>query len=233
LVLYLRKKKMTKDFMKETFMHIIRNESSTGPFHNLEITEEKFGWYPSGDISQQRIARDHVVFVGDAGCWTTPCGWGMGFILGNYKRFSEAIAGALDRDELDKKSLLKLSLFATHEKYEILLNALAMHFLARASVSQLDRFIKLFSEKIDPLLCEKLFTLTIAEKEVISVMPALLSEFGPCELLKIISKRDYRLIMGLIKYFIKDICNRISKTLGGGQNTRPPQGDSGFDFNDR
>lgn len=233
LVLYLRKRRMEKEFMKQEFTHIIRDEASTEAFHDIAVTEEKFGWYPSGDISQQRIARNNVVFVGDAGCWTTPCGWGMGFILDNYKDFSKEIGEALDKGRLDKKSLLRLSHFATHEKYEIILNALATHFLVYAKASQLDRFIRLFDGKVDPLICEKLFSLTITEEEVLSVVPALLSEFGVCELWRIVPKQDYPLIIALAKYFVKDAWNRFLTWLGFRKKKSSPAVDSGFDFNDR
>lgn len=230
LILYLRRKQMDKEFMKKEFSHIIRDEDSTKAFHDIEITEEKFGWYPSGDISQQRIAENNIVFAGDAGCWTTPCGWGMGFILDNYKRFSEEIGNALARNQLDKKSLLKLPLFTIHEKYEIVLNALAMHFLVHAKASQLDRFIRLFDDKIDPLLCEKLFSLTITEEEVLSIIPVLLSEFSLGELWHIIPKRDYPLIVELAKYFVKDVRQRFLIWLGVRKEKAPPRKNTGFDF---
>ncbi len=230
LVLYLRRKQIDKESMKKDFTHIIRDEESTRAFHDIEITEEKFGWYPSGDISQQRIAKDNVLFVGDAGCWTTPCGWGMGFILDNYREFSAEIGNTLTRNQLDRKSLLKLSRFATHEKYEIVLNALATHFLVHAKASQLDRFIKLFDGRIDPLLCEKLFSLTITEEEVLSVVPALLSEFTICELWHIIPKQDYPLIGELAKYFVKDGWQRLLTRLGLRRDDIQPGKNTGFDF---
>ncbi len=232
LILYLRKEQMSKEFMKKEFMHIITAEDSTREFHDIEITEEKFGWYPSGDISQQQIAEDNVVFVGDAGCWTTPCGWGMGFILDNYKHFAKHIGGALDQNMLDKESLLDLSLFKTHAKYEILLNALATHFLANASAPQLDRFINLFNKEIDPLLCEKLFTLTITEEEVIGVLKVFPSRFSIRELLRIIPKEDCSLVLAMAKYFIKDsVLQGLDKLLSPFKKKKAAsQSNNGFDI---
>ena len=156
----------------------------------------------------------------------------MGFILDNYQCVSKKIGKALADNRLDRKSLLKLSRFATHEKYEVVLNALAMHFLVHAKASQLDRFIRLFDGKVDPLLCEKLFSLTITEEEVISVVPALLSEFSLCELWRIIPKKDYPLIIELAKYFVKDFWNRFSSWMGFQKKKNAPAANSGFDLDD-
>ncbi len=232
LILYLCKERVTKDVMKEEFTRIIRTEDSTRDFRDLEILEEKYGWYPSGDISQQQIAEDRVLFVGDAGCWTTPCGWGMGFILDNYKFFSGRIAGAIEQDRLDKESLLALPHFGIRDKYEILLNALATHFLANASAPQLDRFINLFGGEIDPLLCEKLFSLTITEEEVVGVLRVLLSHFDLKELVHIVPRQDYLLILELAKYFLEDSVLQEFQELAHllGEKPGPSSAQDGFNF---
>jgi len=231
LILYLRKEKMDKDFMRQEFMHIIRNEDTTSAFHDIAIEEEKYGWYPSGDIDQQQFAEDNVVFVGDAGCWTTPCGWGMGFILDNYENFSAQVGKALDENALDRESLLSLSLFKTHERYEVLLNAVATHFLANASATQLDKFIGLF-HKVDPLLCEKLFTLTITEEEVVSMVKPILSTFSSEELLHVLPREDFLLVLELIKNFAEDILLDEFHELMHlfGEHDAPQTLNDGFDF---
>ncbi len=202
LILYLRKEKISYEIMEAEFMHVIRKERSTKNFHNIKIKELKHGWYPSGGLSQ-KIAEDHLIFVGDSACWTTPCGWGMTFILDNYKYFSRQISKVLDDNRLDKKSLLSIPHFKVHEKYEILLNSIITHFLSNASVSQLDKFINLF-KIIDPILCEKIFTLTITHEEVRSVLKIVLNQFDLRELIHIVPKDDYLLMLEEAKYFIEN-----------------------------
>lgn len=79
LLLFLRKEQVTKETMEPLFTQMLRKEDSTAPFHDAKIAEIKYGWYPSGGVSQS-VASDRVGYVGDSACWTTPCGWGMTFI---------------------------------------------------------------------------------------------------------------------------------------------------------
>jgi len=230
LILYLRKQQMSRDEMEKEYMHVIRNEDSTKQFRDITIKELKYGWYPSGTLSQQ-IAEDHVVFAGDAGCWTTPCGWGMGFILDNYKYFSQQISKALATNSLDKKSLLSIPHYKAHQKYEILMNAIATHFLSNASAYQLDKFINLFYT-VDPILCEKTFTLKMTEKELVEMLKAVLKTFDLRELMHIIPKQDYLLVLEEAKYFMEDsVVSEIHNLFDCFQKHRiQSRLNNGFDF---
>ncbi len=202
-VFYLRKERMPLEVMEKEYMKVIRDEPTTGNFHNLRIKELKHGWYPSGSISSQRLAEDHLLFIGDAGCWTTPCGWGMTFILDNYRFFSGQVRELLDKNTLDKKSLLSVPHYKVHEKYEVLLDAIVTHFLSNATASQLNRFINLF-EKIPKILCEKVFTLCITREEVQTMAKAMFKEFSPMELVRVLKKDDYILLLEEARYFVED-----------------------------
>ncbi len=202
-VFYLRKERMPLEFMEKEYMKVIRDEPTTPNFHDLNIKELKYGWYPSGSVNSQQLAEDHVVFIGDAGCWTTPCGWGMTFILRNYQRFSEQMRTLLAKNTLDKKSLLSVPHYEAHEKYEILLDAIVTHFLSNASASQLNRFINLFKD-IPKILCEKVFTLCITQEEVQVMAKAMLKEFELTELVRILTKQDYLLLLEEVKTFAED-----------------------------
>lgn len=199
---YLKKGRVDKDVMQAEYMKLLRDEPATANFHSVEIKENKYGWYPAGALSQQ-LAEDHVVFIGDAGCWTTPCGWGMTFILRNYSEFAGKMSKLLDANTLDKKSLLSVPHYKVHEKYEVLLDTIITHFLSRATANQLDRFINLF--KIIPyILCEKVFTLTISREEVHTMLTAMLTEFKLTELAGILPREDYLTVLEEAKYFAED-----------------------------
>jgi len=199
---YLRKEIVAKEVMDKEYMALMRNEPATANFHNAEITELKYGWYPSGALSQQ-FAEDHVAFIGDAGCWTTPCGWGMTFILRNYRHFAARIGVLLDANTLDKRSLLSAPHYKVHADYEVLLDTVVTHFLSVATANQLDRFINLF-HSLPKILCEKVFTLTITREEVHTMLKAMLAEFEPSELARILPKADYLLVLDEVRYFGED-----------------------------
>ncbi len=202
LILYLRKKKVPFDEMRKEFLHIMHKEESTKSFHDAEMKELKYGWYPSGGLTQQ-YAENRVAFIGDAGSWATPCGWGMGFILNNYKTYAKQLSALLKRDTLDKKSIEESIKLNVKAKHEILFDVLMTHFLVHASASQLDKFINFFSS-MDPILCEKLFTLTISQKDIKKIIKAFLKEFDFRELLHIIPPEDYLVILKEAKYFVED-----------------------------
>jgi len=104
LILYLRKEIIAREAMEPVYQRIIREEASTAAFHDMTIKELKYGWYPSASVSQE-LARERVIFAGDAACWTTPCGWGMSFILNNYRDFSGKLDAALRADTLGRAEL--------------------------------------------------------------------------------------------------------------------------------
>jgi hypothetical protein len=199
LILYLRRERVSREDMKPAFEHIIRKEDATENFHDIEIVEEKFGWYPSGSISQD-FARDRVMFAGDSACWTTPCGWGMGFILNNYRGVCERLSQALQDDTLDEASLVEIPKFRTRGKGEVALNAIVTHFLSNAPENMLDRFVRMFNPDnkesyVDPIYCEKIFTLDIEPEEVPIVLKAMLKAFSLKELWGILPADDYHTLL--------------------------------------
>jgi flavin-dependent dehydrogenase len=227
LILYLRKLRMDKEAMRAEYYRILRQEPSTGAFHDLRVTSERWGWYPSGGLSQQ-IAAERVAFAGDAACWTTPCGWGMTFILDNYRYFSQTIAACLANDTLDRESLLAASHYRLNDRYEITTNLLATHFLANATTSELDRFIRLFKDAIDPLLCEKVFTLKISQSELLELLGAVLGEFSIAELCRLVPAVGLTNLLNEVRYFAGDALLDGLKELFHAH----PDTDGGFDFDE-
>jgi flavin-dependent dehydrogenase len=227
LILYLRKVRMDKETMKQEYYRALRDEDSTGAFHNLKVTSERWGWYPSGGLSQQ-IAEERVAFAGDAACWTTPCGWGMTFILDNYKHFADKIGDCLDNDSLDRDSLLTASHYRIHDKYEVMTNVIATHFLANASTDELDRFIRLFMDGIDPIMCEKVFTLKISQEEILGMLKVVLEEFSIPELCRLIPAVGLTNLLKEARYFVEDGVMDLLRKLFHAH----PDTESGFDFED-
>ena len=229
---YLKKDRVPREVMEKEYMTLLRDEPATANFHDVVIKEQKYGWYPSGALSQQ-LAEDNLVFIGDAGCWTTPCGWGMTFILRNYAEFAGQISKLLEANTLDKQSLLSVPHYRTHEKYEVLLDTIVTHFLSVASANQLDRFINLFN-KIPKILCEKVFTLTITREEVHVMLKAMLDEFELTELAGILPREDYLLVLDEAKYFAEDaVVDEMHKVFGlfHQSKTEPSGMNNGYNFN--
>lgn len=208
LILYLRPQKVDKEYMKAEFLDILRNHPETKDFHDVEIDEFKYGWYPSGGITLA-ACRDRVDFIGDAGSWTTPCGWGMGFILKNYKPYARALLPLIQEDRLDKKSLAGLVQLKSYQKTQFLLNKLATYFLANATASQLDKFIELFNT-IDPIICEKMFTLRIEPHEIVQTLRAGAQLFTLKEVLTIVPRREY---WSITKDLLRLVAELIPHTL--------------------
>jgi flavin-dependent dehydrogenase len=228
LILYLRKEMVDLETMKAEYARIINSEDTTKEFHNLKVSSYRYGWYPSGALSQQ-IAEDRVAFAGDSGCWTTPCGWGMTFILNNYRHFAKGILVCLANDTLDKQGLLNASLYRVHDKYEIIMNVIATHFLANATTAELDRFIKLF-RIIDPILCEKVFTLKLSQSELVEILAVVLEEFSLAELCRIIPASGVKNILLEAGYCIGDLLFDSIRELF--RSDAAAEIDDGFDFDD-
>jgi flavin-dependent dehydrogenase len=226
LILYLRKELVELETMKAEYDRIISSEETTKDFHNLKVSSYRYGWYPSGALSQQ-IAQDRVAFAGDSGCWTTPCGWGMTFILNNYRHFSEGIASCLENDTLDRQELLDASLYRTHDKYEIMMNTVATQFLANATTEELDRFIRLF-DIIDPIMCEKVFTLKLSQGELLEMLKVVLEKFTLPELCRIIPAVGIKNLMLEAGYFAEDFL--IDSIKGLFNLGKVSDSDDGFDF---
>jgi flavin-dependent dehydrogenase len=188
--------------MEQEFLRILRNEAGTADFHDTVITETKFGWYPSGGAHSQQVTRNRVAFVGSSGCWTSPCGWGASFIIANYKKYAQNLIRLVKNNELKKEDLGELIHLSTRSKYQVLLDQVATHFLSFASASELNAFISLFDPNGEmgsegPLLCEKLFTLTISEKEALSMLTVVAKKIGFESFIKTIPHEDYLLLVGL------------------------------------
>lgn len=221
LILFLEKTKVPLDFMEQEFTRILKEEESTKNFRDVLIKERKYGWFPSGGLSQE-ISRDHVAFIGDAGCWTTPCGWGMTFILNNYKHYAQNLITLVKQNKLDKASLDSLVDFKNYDQHQLLFDKIIIHFLANASATQLDRFINFFTV-IDPLISEKMFTLRITREEVVDVLRAFLQHFELGELMHIIPTEDYLLVVEIAKDFLEDLV--LEKVFH-----KHHENDSGFAF---
>jgi flavin-dependent dehydrogenase len=203
LILYLRKVQVDRAAMREEFFRILRQEASTADFHDVEVQNERWGWYPSGGLNQQ-IAEERVAFAGDAACWTTPCGWGMTFILENYRFFAEKIGECLAADTLDRESILTASHFRLHDRFEITTDVVATHFLANASTAELDKFIRLFMADIDPILCEKVFTLKVTQEELLEMCKAVLKRFSIAELCRLMPAIGVTNLLREVGYFTAD-----------------------------
>lgn len=213
LILYLRKSKVDKEYMHNEFMHVLYDEETTSQFKDCEINELKWGWYPSGGLTVKQAA-DRVDFIGDAGCWTTPCGWGFGFIVDNYRYYGREITKLVQEDKLSEESIKSIVDFNVHEKNQILIDKIASHFLANASPKQLDKFIAFFNSN-DPLVCEKIFTLTIEQDEIIEFGKKFLEEFSIFELIKIFPLEDWPTFIREIPYFFAEtVIEEIKKLLG-------------------
>ncbi len=235
LVLWLTKERVEKDFMKEVYNHIIREEKDTEAFHDLEITDAdwRWGWYPSGGLTM-KVARDNVAFIGDAGSWCTPCGWGMGFILNNYKGYAENLVQNIKENKLDQHSLENQVSLPVYDKYQTVLNEFASHFLANGTAEQLNKFVKLFNPNspvhVDPIICEKMFTLNITRDELKAVIKAVLKIFKLEELIKILPKEDYLLLIKIGELSIEEaLWDETYRLLHHGKGPKRPLG-NGYAF---
>jgi len=118
------------------------------------------------------------------------------------------------------------------------LNTLITHFLSDAAAPLLDRFIGLFNPEsphhIDPLYCEKVFTLDITTEEVRTMMGSVLKEFTLKELLSFLPPlSESSLLLEEAAYFVGESVLEEARHwfhLGG---NRPESLDRnlGFDFN--
>lgn len=224
LILYLRKEKVQKDLMEKEFKHVLYEEDRTKQYHDCVIREEKWGWYPSGGLTVQQ-SQDRVDFIGDAGCWTTPCGWGFGFIVYNYRYYAKAVADLIAADTLTKKDLKDIINFNLSEKHQIMLDAVASHFLANGTPADMDRFIDFFNHN-EPLMCEKIFTLTITQKDLREVAKNFFKYFTVGELMAVFPHDEWKMLLQTIPYFLGDMAaEAIAEAKGESLDLRP-----GFDI---
>ena len=211
LVLFLRRGKVGKDEMARVFKDIMANEEVAEGFRDIVVQSERWGWYPSGGLDHCR-AKDRVAFIGDSGCWTTPCGWGMGFILGHYVAYAKALRDALAENELKADTLGGLLAMDKGEQTQVLVNRLATRFLANANAEQLDRFVAVFDDYPDgPLLCEKLFTLTASPEEYVLIARRVFQRIPPPELLGTFPVDEYAQMAAELGALLKDCPTDIGK----------------------
>lgn len=215
MILYLRKHKMPQDFMKQEFFHIFENSELTVPFRNTKVTELKYGWYPSEGLSQN-VARDRVVFIGDAGCWSSPCGWGMAFILNNYVQYATRLKGAIEDGNLDRCALENLIQFDNHDKHQMLLNRLAMRFISNAPSPDLDTFIEFF-DKLGFIYCEKTFTLTPTQEDFQVIITNFLKTYWGKDLLQLLPPSERKILVQEAGRFVADFFVEKVKKLTGRQ----------------
>lgn len=224
-ILYFCQSTVEKDFMKNQFDYILHNEESIQSFRQGQLVKERFGWYPSSGLSQA-IAVDRISFIGDAGCWTIPAGWGMSFILENYKVYVENISKALRRNKLDKATLNKATAFNERKEYEIILDKVVLHFLAFATPPLIDRFTKVVMDHFGGKRLETMFCLQMNEKEAIEILKVVLKEFKLKELFSILkNENDHLLLLNLVKEFAESAIVDEFRELFGKEKE-----DAGFQF---
>lgn len=229
LLLFLRKKQVSKEDMAPLFNRMLRKEGSTAPFHGAKVIEEKYGWYPSGGVSQRK-AVDRVAFIGDAGCWTTPCGWGMTFILQNYKTYAAKLDETIKTGRLDADALRRIPAFRVTDEFQLVFDKLVMHFLSNAPAPMLDKFIGFFNQ-IDPILCERMFTLTLTKEDFEECIALFLKNFTFKELIGVLPPRDYELVVRVAELsagaFIESEWQKFLDWITGRRNSRA---EGGFSF---
>jgi hypothetical protein len=238
-ILWLRQAKVTEEEMQSEFDYIMKHEEILTPFRkNGKVekpNESKWGWYPSGGLSQH-IARDHVAFIGSTGCWTTPCGWGMGYIIHHYKEYSKNVVQAInnydhDKNALDQKKLEKLLRIDLYQRYEIILDQVIVHVLSNADAHIIDKCITLFTRpdmsplgEDGPLLVEKVFTLTVTHDEVMVILENAFKMFTFREMIGIISILrpidTWLLIQEIFYYIITWPFRRIKRIFSGSGKKR-------------
>jgi hypothetical protein len=234
-ILWLREAKVPEEEMQNEFEYIMKHEEILTPFRKngkvQKPKESKWGWYPSGGLSQH-TARDHVAFIGSTGCWTTPCGWGMGYIIHHYKEYSRGVVQAIknvehDKNALNQKKLEKLLRIDLYQRYEIILDQFIVHLLSNADAHIIDKCITFFTcpkksplGKDAPLLVEKVFTLTVTHGEVLYILENALKWFTIREIIRIISilrPIDIWLLIQESFYFIISWPFRCIKRLFSGK----------------
>lgn len=226
LILYFLDEVVTKEYMKTTLQNLIQYEDSIKAFKSGKIVKDRFGWYPSAAISQQ-ISKDKIGFIGDAGCWTIPAGWGMSFILDNYVKYAERINKALNEDKLDKKTLDAAVNLQIREKYEILMDKVVLHFLSYAKPNIINKFTKIMKDKFGGGMLETMFCLQMTEEQAIKVMIEIWKNFTWEDLRSInLPKEDIWMIGEAALYFGESFINTLTRKLLG---KKPEK--TGFEFN--
>jgi hypothetical protein len=108
-----------------------------------------------------------------------------------------------------------------------MMNVIATHFLANATTEELDRFINLF-RIIDPILCEKVFTLKLSQSELAEMLPVVLEEFTLAELCRIVPAVGFKNLLLEAGYCLEDLLFDSIRDLFGFGPAK--ETDDGFDF---
>lgn len=211
LLLFLRKEKISKEIMKNYFTEIMNESKVLANYKDTEIIEEKWGWYPSGGLSQN-IAEDHVVFAGDSACWTTPCGWGFAFIVKNYKNFSKAVIIAFENKKFKKDDLDELFKLKTAYKFQILFNKIATRTLSLGNTKIIDKLLEFF-DKLGFIYCEKTFTLSLTKKNIEHLIINLFKEIDMELIKEIFDRDDIEWMLEEIKDGVEDKVSELFKGL--------------------
>ena len=211
LLLFLRKEKISKEIMKNYFTEIMNESKVLANYKDTEIIEEKWGWYPSGGLSQN-IAEDHVVFAGDSACWTTPCGWGFAFIVKNYKNFSKAVITAFENKKFKKDDLDELFKLKTAYKFQILFNKIATRTLSLGNTKIIDKLLEFF-DKLGFIYCEKTFTLSLTKKDIEHLIINLFKEIDMELIKEIFDRDDIEWMLEEIKDGVEDKVSELFKGL--------------------
>jgi len=219
-ILFFTKEMLEYDYMKSQYDYIMKYTGCGSLFEGGKTGTNRYGWYPSNSVSQ-KLAKDHLAFIGDAGCWTAPDGFGMSFVLNNYQVYSKHIHHALNENKLDADTLNKATEFNTRQKYNIMLDKLVMHFLAYAPQSLINRFTNTmfpngqFNKSAGKMI-ELMFCLDLTEEEAIENLKQVFKAFTLKELHSVFKdKGDYELLLEVGKEFIEtSIIDKILSFLG-------------------
>jgi flavin-dependent dehydrogenase len=224
-ILYFAQKVVDKDYMKAQFDYILNSQESIKSFKAGKAVKERFGYYPSNSLSQKNSV-DNVALIGDSGCWTIPAGWGMTFILQNYKIYSKNISKLIKENKLSAKYLNEAVEFNQKQEFQIVMDKLVLHFLAYAEPKLIDKFTKTVFDSFGGKQLEIMFCLQMSEKQALKILKEVLSKFSAEELISIFKKKeDYLLILKMIKEFCEaEIVDTFLKLL------KKKEEEAGFEF---
>lgn len=224
-ILYFCGELIDKDFMKSQFEFLVKNDKSIETFKEGKEQTERFGWYPSAGINQKN-SKDRIVYIGDAGCWTIAAGWGMSFILQNYKVYAKNLSKNLKNNHFSKKDLDKACSFNTKEKYELLMDKLVLQFLSYAKPRLIDKFTKTVFDAFGGERLEIMFCLRMSRQESVETLKVVLKKFTFKELFSIFKEpKEYILIIQVALEFFKSLIIDMIRKIRGQKSE-----DAGFRF---
>ncbi|WP_346355336.1 FAD-dependent oxidoreductase [Azotosporobacter soli] len=214
-ILFFTTDTVEKSFIKNHLDDLLQRDPDLAAFRTGRVACERFGWYPSGGLSQQ-CATDRIAFIGDAGCWTIPAGWGMSFILQNYRTYAAGLHQLLQDDALDQINLNRAAVFNERQKYEICMDKVVLHFLAYAESELIDRFTKRMLDTFGGGMLETMFCLQLDERQSIDALKAVVREFSITELAGLLSReREPELLLTVLAEFAESaLIDGIRRLLG-------------------